>query len=423
MCSKIGVVGTPDQVCLIVPVLNSLQFKITALWCKNLETCRKLSEKFHIPCAAANFKEVLLHQDVDLVYVATEPGMHAEVAVKALTSGKHCICQKPPSSRQSEAQKMVSLSRYYNQLMSLLDSYMRFLPAVTKMRDLIASGYCGKLLVVEARVTMGSLIQQESYSWKCDPSMGGGVVNMLGSHLIDLVAFVSKQQAKKVHGTLSTFRPHTENIQGYRTITSDDFCCFQMQCTEGLSATITLNTHAPGQYQFEFSVTGSNGRLALKGVDLFGNRNGEEESLLYKQDTEGCKMEDFGASLGVRFPATYHRQIVVGNQVMFTSLRSVLESRQPVRSASSGSGKGERGEKPRVQSPPPAQMANIPGPSATFEDGLYIRTVLDAIHTSSTTGQWVDIPKASLVEMNNDNPFWTSSTAEPSPKTHRPVYV
>ena len=251
---------------------------------------------------------------------------------------------------------------------------------------------------------------------------------MLGSHLIDLVAFVSKQQAKRVHGTLNTFRPHTENIQGYRTITSDDFCCFQMQCTEGLSATITLNTHAPGQFHFEFSMTGSNGRLVLKGVDLFGSKNGKEEKLLYKQDTGDCQVEDFRPP-DVKFPATYYHQIMVGNRVMFASLRSVLESRQPLRLAkhttnsSSSKGDNTKGDRSRVQSPTPSQVAHIPGPSATFEDSLYIRTVLDAIHMSNSTGQWVDIPKTSLVEMNNANPFWTSLTAEPSPKTHRPVYV
>lgn len=419
MCSRIGIVGTPDEICVLVPVLHSLHFQITALWCKNPDTCRKLAEKFHIPFAAGNFKEVLLHSDVDLVYVATEPGMHAEVAVKSLTSGKHCICQKPPSSRQSEAQKMVSLSRYYNQLMSLLDSYMRFLPAVTKMCDLISTGYCGKLYVIEARVTMGSLIQQESYSWKCDPSMGGGVVNMLGSHIIDLVSFVSKQQAKRVHGTLNTFRPHTESIQGYRTITSDDFCCFQMECTEGLSATVTLNTHSPGQFQFEFSVTGSDGRLIMKGVDLFGNRSDEEEKLLYKEDTKDFKMEDF-FGMEAKFPPAYCHQIVVGNRVMFERLRSSLEARKKaIQLAPAKVAKGNKGGR-ASQSPSHTQLLI---PSATFEDGLYIRTVLDAIHSSNKSGQWVDIPKASLVEMNNTNPFWTSSTAEPSPKTHRPVFV
>ena len=418
MCSKIGIVGTADQIGLLVPVLQSLHFQITAVWCKNFETCRKLAEKFLIPFAARNFQDVLLRQDVDLVYVATEPGMHAEVAVKALTSGKHCICQKPPSSRQNEAQKMVSLSRYYNQLMSLLDSYMRFMPAVNRMRDLIASGYCGKLHVIEGRVTMGSLIRHESYSWKCDPSMGGGAMNILGSHLIDLVTFVSKQQAKRVHGTLNTFRPHTENIYGYRTITSDDFCCFQMECTEGLSATVTLNTHAPGQYLFEFSVTGSNGRLIVKGVDLFGNKHEEEEKLLYKEDTTGCKVEEcFGADM--KFAATYYHQIVVGNRAMFERLQSALESKQQLQPAPTKHSKGDKGERSSLSPTHPHVII----PSATFEDGLYLRTVLDAIHTSNRTGQWVDIPKASLVEMNDTNPFWTSSAAEPSPKSHRPVFV
>lgn len=418
MCSKIGIVGTSDQIGLLVPVLQSLDFQVTAVWSKNLDTCRKLAEKFHIPFAARNFKDVLLRQDVDLVYVATEPGMHAEVAVKALTSGKHCICQKPPSSRQSEAQKMVSLSRYYNQLLSVLDSYMRFMPAVTRMRDLIASGYCGKLHVIEGRVTMGSLISQESYSWKCDPAMGGGAVNILGSHLIDLVTFVSKQQAKRVHGTLNTFRPHTENIHGYRTITSDDFSCFQVECTEGLSATVTLNTHAPGQFLFEFSVTGSSGRLVVRGVDLFGSKKDEEEKLLYKEDTSDCKVEEW---LGgeMKFPVTFYHQIVVGNRAMFERLQSALESRKQLQPAPTKFAKDDKGERSTLS---PTHSHVMTG-SASFEDGLYLRTVLDAIHTSSRTGQWVDIPKASLVEMNDANPFWTSSTAEPSPKTHRPVFV
>ena len=152
----------------------------------------------------------------------------------------------------------------------------------------------------------------------------------------------------------------------------------------------------------------------MRGLDLFGNRNGEEEKLLFKQDTEDCKMEEFGVD--TKFPATYYHQIVVGNIVMFRMLQSALESRTPLHPAPTkfaiGGGKGKG-----------SSQSQVVIPSATFEDGLYIRTVLDAIHVSSSSGQWVDIPKDNLVEMNNANPFWTSSTAEPSPKTHRPVFV
>ena len=400
MLPRIGIVGVPDQVSLLAPILQSLAFPVTAVWCKNTEICQKLAKKFHISFAASHFQELLMHSEVDLVYVATEPGMHAEIAVKAITSGKHCICQKPPSICQSEAEKMLSLSRYYSQLVTILESHMRFLPAVAKMKELVSFGYCGRLLVIEARILMGSLIQNEPYSWKCDPSMGGGALNTLGSHIIDLVSFVSNQQAKKVHGYLKTFQPHTEKIHGYRTSSSDDFCCFQMHCTGDLSATVTLNTHAPGKYTFEFSVTGTEGRLVVKGMDLFGQKNTEkEEKLILQQRKVEIKGSDF------KFPLEFYQPIVLGCTGMFQALKHVFEQSHA------------------QLSPRQRKVLNS---AATFEDGIYIRTVLDAIYKSHSSGRWVDIPKTTLVE--STNPFWTSSatridTEKPSPKSNRPVFV
>ena len=341
-----------------------------------------------------------MHSEVDLVYVATEPGMHAEIAVKAITSGKHCVCQKPPSICRWEAEKMLSLSRYYSQLMSLLESHMRFLPAIAKMKELVTSSYCGRLLVIEARILMGSLIHNEPYSWKCDPSMGGGMLNILGSHIIDLVSFISNQQAVKVHGCLKTFQPHTEKIHGYRTSTSDDYCCFQMHCTGDLSATVALNAHVPGQYMFEFSITGSEGRLVVRGMDLFGCKNAEKEMLILQQGKVETKVIDS------KFPPEFYQPFVVGCKGMFQALKHAFEHTDTRLS-------------PRQQ--------KVLKPVATFEDGIYIRTVLDAIYKSHCTGKWVDIPKTTLVA--STNPFWTSSAirvdiekASPTSK-NRPVFV
>ena len=83
------------------------------------------------------------------------------------------------------------------------------------MRDLIMTGYCGKLHMVEARVTIGSLIRQESYSWKCDPSMGGRAINMLGSHLIDLVAFAASQKDAWDAQHLSASHREHPGLQNY----------------------------------------------------------------------------------------------------------------------------------------------------------------------------------------------------------------
>lgn len=396
MLPRVGIVGSPDQISILVPILQSFNLKVTALWCKNHEKQSKLASKFGIGFLAGDFQDLLLHSEVDLVYVATAPGKQAEVAVKALTSGKHCICQKPPTISQSEAQKMVRLSRYYSKLHSLLESHLRFLPAICKLKRLLGEGYCGQLLVMEAHVIMGSLIHDETYSWKCETSMGGGVLNMLGADIIDLISFLSDQHACKGHASLSTFRPTTRTIHGYRVITSDDFCCFQLKYSKGLSATVTLNSHAPGHFKFHFSVTGTLGRLVVQGLDLLGCREGGNEEVLLKQTD--VDFQKFGMRGSSKYPGDLLQHLVIGYQEMFEMLVKFFQGAQ--------------------------QSASFP--SATFEDGVYIRTVLDALHASNKEGKWVDIPTLSRVETSN--PFWTSSTQQTdskksSSKSHEPIYV
>lgn len=404
MAPKVGVVATPERLSHLIPMLQSMHFPVTAIWCRNQDNCCHLATRFGIPLATKHFQELLVHPEVDLVYVATDPLMRAEVAVKAITSGKHCICQNPISVCYSDGEKMVSVSHYYPQLLSLVESHMRFLPASVRMRELIEVGFCGRVLVVEARVLTGSLIQDEAYSWKCDPSVGGGALSIIGSHIIDLVVFTTRLRAQRVHGSLKTFRPQTTAIHGFRRVASDDFCSFQAKLDNEAFATVTINTHAQNQYDFEFSVTGTKGRLVMRGMDLFGWKtdSGEHEKLLHKQEKLELPPEIFSQKQSPDFC-----QHFVGCREMFSALKEDLEHSNHMLA-------------PRRESLHDLLVA------ANFEDGLYVRTVLDAVITSSGCGQWVDVAKVMLVETNN--PFWTSSDARfnadnVSPKRQRPSAV
>ena len=197
MSLKVGVVGTADSLSFLIPLLQSLHFPVTAIWCRSHDHCSSLATRFDIPLATREFSELLLHSEVDLVYVATEPVMRAEVAVKAITSGKHCICRNLTSVCHSDGEKMVGVSQYYPQLLSLVECPWRFLPAVARMRGMVEAGHCGEVLAVEVRVLTGSLIQ-ENYSWRCDPTVGGGALGMVGSHIVDLITFVTKQRLVSV---------------------------------------------------------------------------------------------------------------------------------------------------------------------------------------------------------------------------------
>lgn len=386
MPPKVGIVATPERLSRLVPLLQSLNFPITAIWCRNQDSCRRIAAQFSIPLATQHFQELLIHQDVDLVYVATDPIMRAEVAVKAITSGKHCISQNPVAVCSSDGEKMLSVSHYYPQLLSLVECHMRFLPASARMRDMVEMGFCGRVLVVEVRVLTGSLIEDEAYSWKCDPAVGGGALSIIGSHIIDLISFTTRLRALRVHGSLKTFRPQTASIYGFRRIASDDFCSFQTELENKAFATVSINTHSHDCYDFEFSITGTKGRLIIRGMDLYGMKigSGEREELLYKQE----KLEFPSIDFSSKYFSSIYQPYLIGCQEMFRALKEDLEQSNHMLA-------------PRRESLRELLV------SANFEDGMYIRTVLDAIVKSSGCGQWVDVAKITHVDTNN--PFWTSS--------------
>ena len=392
MAPKIGIIATADHLSLSIPLFQSLHLPVTAIWCRNHDTCRSLATQFGVFLPAHSFQEVLLSHQVDLVYVATDPALRAEVTVKAMTSGKHCVCESPISVSPAEGNKIVNASRYYPQLLSMTECHLRFLPATLKMRELIKTGFCGTVLVVEAKIQMGSLIQAEPFSWKCDPSVGGGALSIVGSSIIDLITFTTQQRARRVNGYLKTFQPRTIAIHGYRTITGDDFCSIQAELEGQAFANITINTHMHGQYTFEFSVTGRDGILVLRGMDLFARKTATNiEKCLHKQETVDLTT----ARLPLKnYPAQYYQPLVIGWCQMLQALREDFEWFSGMLTATM-----EENEK--------IQRNLLP--AATFEDGLYVLTVLDAVRRSSKLGRWEEVAEVVLADSTSYNPFWTSS--------------
>lgn len=59
--------------------------------------------------------------------------------------GKNVVCEKAATS--VDAFRMVTASRYYPQLMSLVGNVLRFLPAFVRMKQLIAEHYVGAVMI------------------------------------------------------------------------------------------------------------------------------------------------------------------------------------------------------------------------------------------------------------------------------------
>jgi len=67
---------------------------------------------------------------------------------------------------------------------------------------------------------------------------GGGNVTLFGSHLIDLITYLTGQRAVRVHGITRAINAYTSTINGTRRITSPDFSVIQMEMDSGELANI-----------------------------------------------------------------------------------------------------------------------------------------------------------------------------------------
>ena len=378
---SVGIVGTPDHVRLLTPILKSEGFFVKAVWCKNHETARQLADQFSIAHCTASFQDLLVLHDVDMVYVATDPVMQAEVAVKALTSGKHCICMKPPSVSAHESEKMLRLAQYYSQLQCLLECHTRYVPVFVKLRQLILAGDIGDLLSIDVQVHTDALYRGEGYSWKCDSSVGGGVLNLIGSHIIEVLCYLERQPCpiRRVHCCLKTLHSKTKNMSSFRTIESDDFCSLELDTASGVHTSIMMNSNCGHMYSFVFNVCGSRGRATVRGTDLYLQQEGEKEDKLVHKDSQSSLME---------CSEQWRHTKVLGCTGMIQALRhhflTNLHSQEESRN-----GKSEL---------------------ASFEDGHHIRMVLDCARLSSKLGRWVSIPE--LGSSSTEIPFWTSGNSK-----------
>ncbi|RZF38040.1 hypothetical protein LSTR_LSTR006439 [Laodelphax striatellus] len=388
MLPGIGVFGTSKVVKVVVPFLREKGFKVEAIWGLALYEAEEVAKELDIPFWTNKIDDVLLRKDVDLIFIICSPNLHAQISVKALGIGKHVLCDRPAGLCQSETLKMVRASQYYPSLISIVNHSLRFLPAFTQMRKAILDGFLGNnedITICDVRVQMGILLN-DRYDWLCDDTMGGGVLTLVGSHVIDLVSHLLSQKAVRVHGVVRNFTKTTKEINGIRHISSPDFCSFQMEMSGGALVTVTLNNHLPGIFNQEVIVCGKGGHLVVKGGDLYSYKAGSaKEEVMYLDVEDMQKYGNIYRSINPIAANVIPKPYMKG---LFKMMGALREAFLPV-------------EDKRGWVKEPVASA------ATFEDGLYVQAVIDALRKSSVNREWVKI--SIITEEPDPNPLLSAA--------------
>jgi predicted dehydrogenase len=346
---------------------------LKALCGRNEEKVKDAAAKFGFEGYETDYKKLCERPDIDLIDVSTPGNTHAEIAIYAAKCGKMVICEKPLANTVAEAEAMVAAVKENNVPNAVCFNYRR-IPAVALAKRMIEDGRIGKVYHFR-----GVYLQD----WILDPNFplvwrlvgdiaGSGSHGDLNAHLIDDALYLLGPIAE-VSGMLDTFikeRPilaeSDDRLGGKASdklgeVTVDDSSIFMARFASGAVGTFEATRMAAGRKNHsKFEINGSKGSIVfnMERMNELEYYNTEDP-----EDVRGFRLIQTTDSAhpytGNYWPVGH----IIGYEHSFINfMRDVL----------------------------PDFAAGHPS-HPSFEEGLMVQKVLDAVDRSSRTRTWQKI--------------------------------
>ncbi|MBV8119768.1 MAG: Gfo/Idh/MocA family oxidoreductase [Alphaproteobacteria bacterium] len=166
------------------------KFRVMALCDIDPGRLRAVSEEFGIARATANFGELLVMPEVDIIDICTPPALHLEQSLMALSAGKHLICEKPLVGSLAEADRLIAAEKAAGGRLLPVFQY-RFGNGLQKARRIIMSGIAGKpyLATVETAWIRRAAYYAVPWRGKYETELGGTLVTH-AIHAHDLLTYL-----------------------------------------------------------------------------------------------------------------------------------------------------------------------------------------------------------------------------------------
>lgn len=351
-----GVIGTGFGGKVDAPIFHSHPgFEVVAIASVSGRNVKDVKNVSGIEKVYSDWREMLEHESLDLIIVASAVYLHQEMVLAAFQKEAHVLCEKPMALDAPEAETMIAARDQVGKW-GWMNHEFRFLPAHMKVKEMMDDGQLGKVMHVRYAYThpIYTPLTTKSRGWLGKKEQGGGLLNARGSHMVDSLHWWTNSSFQTLFANLSThvseYQDEAGNIE-YRT--ADD--AFQVigSLTNGATATMELfSATKKAVHNCRLEIFGDKGTLVML----------DDNQVYFAKDNEALEEVRLQPDLIppdelTRSAASYYNSF----RRMQDSLYKTLKT-----------GKKD----PHL---------------ADFENGLLTQKVLDAIHVSSQEGKRVQV--------------------------------
>lgn len=354
----IGIIGTGFARKVQIPAFLTCEgASVASVSSASYDNARSTAEEFGVGHFSADWRETVMHPQVDLVCITTPPNLHREMTLFAIEHGKHILCEKPMAMNVAEAKEMCDAAAG-KPILALIDHELRFQPGRQVARDMIRDGAIGKVRHAKAIFQAPSRGDANlPWNWWSDADAGGGALGAINSHIVDSFNWLLVSHIETVFCQLHSHIKERRASDGQiKPVTTDDEANMLLRFADGPSTwdatgLVSVSMLEIPKYQNRMEFYGTDGAIRIdhRG-DLYVARPGKEtwDAIEVEISPAIPTYPDTG------FPRGF---TVFANEIV----EAIRLGRHAIKDA------------------------------ATFEDGLAVQSVLDAARESNKLGRTMSV--------------------------------
>ncbi len=274
-----GVMGnaTIARMCVIPAIQKSRNGIVQALATRRPPNAGFVAAENRIERVYDRYEALLEDPAIDAVYIPLPNHLHLPWTLKALSAGKHVLCEKPIARNAEEACEMAAAVKGGN--LFLMEAFMyRFHPRSREIKQLVTAGGIGEPLLVRSafcfHMAKESLEAGDNVRLRAD--MGGGALLDVGCYSVSVARWMMGAEPTQVQAQ-AIYHDSGVDVHVVGTLRFPG---------GGLA---TLEASFISALQQTFTVVGTGGAIDLPHDAFIPWQNDAEYILRGQNEETGCK--------------------------------------------------------------------------------------------------------------------------------------
>ena len=225
-----AVLGTGTIAHQMAEAFQSMGRALDAVGSRTPAKTAAFAQKYGIPKVYQDCSEMFTDPEIDIIYLATPHNTHITYLEKALSQGKHVLCEKAITLNSEELSRAMGLAREHQVVLAEAMTIYH-MPVYRALLERVGSGDLGRVELIQ--LNFGSFKDYDMKNRFFSPDLAGGAMLDIGVYALSLARLFLDSNPDQMK---SFVRKAPTGV--------DESAAIAMSNREGQLVTATLSLHA-----------------------------------------------------------------------------------------------------------------------------------------------------------------------------------